>query len=216
MSTPSQPPCIGRINLCIQINSDITLNHDNSHLTSWIILWQNQHNLFLYLPNKLNPIGCLPETIAKILIPFLGAPQTFKHCGPGGAWIKNHQLNPNQTLFVEGVFITDPGEPSSSQKTNLVLIFFTWYPNILFIIKNFRKQDFKIQMPKEYDFHSHSQCQPFTPTTPTSILTPPCIKLCFFCLPKKKLIQLPSGSDLPMINTPLLPHQKTGLAFLWD
>ncbi|MBW0553406.1 hypothetical protein O181_093121 [Austropuccinia psidii MF-1] len=39
----------------------------------------------------------------------------------------------------------------------------------------------------------------------------------------KKLIQLPSGSDLPMmtplqsmINTPLLPHQKTGLIFLWD
>ncbi|MBW0556573.1 hypothetical protein O181_096288 [Austropuccinia psidii MF-1] len=40
---------------------------------------------------------------------------------------------------------------------------------------------------------------------------------------KQKLIQLPSGSDLPMmtpphsiIQTPLLPHQKTGLAFLWD
>ncbi|MBW0576042.1 hypothetical protein O181_115757 [Austropuccinia psidii MF-1] len=40
---------------------------------------------------------------------------------------------------------------------------------------------------------------------------------------KQKLIQLPSGSDLAMmtppqsmINTPLLPHQKTGPAFLWD
>ncbi|MBW0500292.1 hypothetical protein O181_040007 [Austropuccinia psidii MF-1] len=39
----------------------------------------------------------------------------------------------------------------------------------------------------------------------------------------QKLIQLPSGSDHPMmtlphsiIQTPLLPHQKTGLAFLWD
>ncbi|MBW0483683.1 hypothetical protein O181_023398 [Austropuccinia psidii MF-1] len=32
----------------------------------------------------------------------------------------------------------------------------------------------------------------------------------------KKLIQSASGSDLPMIHTPLLPHQKTGLAFLWD
>ncbi|MBW0527133.1 hypothetical protein O181_066848 [Austropuccinia psidii MF-1] len=40
---------------------------------------------------------------------------------------------------------------------------------------------------------------------------------------KQKLIQLPSGSDLPMMTlphsitqTPLLPHQKIGLAFLWD
>ncbi|MBW0499096.1 hypothetical protein O181_038811 [Austropuccinia psidii MF-1] len=40
---------------------------------------------------------------------------------------------------------------------------------------------------------------------------------------KNKLIQLPSGSDLPMmtpphsiIKTPLLSHQKMGLAFLWD
>ncbi|MBW0490789.1 hypothetical protein O181_030504 [Austropuccinia psidii MF-1] len=40
---------------------------------------------------------------------------------------------------------------------------------------------------------------------------------------KKKLIQLPCGSELPMITPPhsiiqtaLLPHQKTGLAFLWD
>ncbi|MBW0530216.1 hypothetical protein O181_069931 [Austropuccinia psidii MF-1] len=121
-----------------------------------------------------------------MLIPFLGAPQTFKHCGPGGAWIKSHQLNPNQTLFVEGVFITDPGEPSLSQKPNLALIFFTWYPNILFIIKNFRKQDFKLQMPKEYDFHSHSQCQPFTPTAPTSISTPPLYQTVFSLSSQKK------------------------------
>ncbi|MBW0504115.1 hypothetical protein O181_043830 [Austropuccinia psidii MF-1] len=40
---------------------------------------------------------------------------------------------------------------------------------------------------------------------------------------KQKLIQLPSDSDLPMmtpphsiIQTPLLPHQKTRPAFLWD
>ncbi|MBW0573553.1 hypothetical protein O181_113268 [Austropuccinia psidii MF-1] len=39
----------------------------------------------------------------------------------------------------------------------------------------------------------------------------------------KKLIKLPSGSNLPMmspphsiIQTPLLPHQKSGLGFLWD
>ncbi|MBW0564703.1 hypothetical protein O181_104418 [Austropuccinia psidii MF-1] len=45
-----------------------------------------------------------------------------------------------------------------------------------------------------------------------------------FSLPSKKnLIQLPSGADLLMITLPhsivqppLLPHQKTGLAFLWD
>ncbi|MBW0521863.1 hypothetical protein O181_061578 [Austropuccinia psidii MF-1] len=29
-------------------------------------------------------------------------------------------------------------------------------------------------------------------------------------------MQPPSGSDLPMIQTPLFPHQKTRLAFLWD
>ncbi|MBW0527083.1 hypothetical protein O181_066798 [Austropuccinia psidii MF-1] len=40
---------------------------------------------------------------------------------------------------------------------------------------------------------------------------------------KQKLIQLPSGSDLPMMTlaqsifqTALLPHKNTGLAFLWD
>ncbi|MBW0587403.1 hypothetical protein O181_127118 [Austropuccinia psidii MF-1] len=223
MSTPSQPLCIGMINLCIQINSDINLNHDISHLPSWIILWHNQHNLFLYLPNQLNPIGSLPEAVAKMLIPFLGAPQPFMHFGPGGAWIENCQSNPIQTLFVEGVFMTDPDEPSSSQKPNLALMFFTWYPNILFIIESFRKQYFKLQIPKEYDSHSHSQCQLFTPTTPTSILTTPLYPSVFSLSSKQKLVQLPSGSDLPMmapphsiINTPLLPHQKTRLDFLLD
>ncbi|MBW0495140.1 hypothetical protein O181_034855 [Austropuccinia psidii MF-1] len=158
-----------------------------------------------------------------MLIPFLGAPQTFMHYGPGGAWIKNCQSNPTQTLFVEGVFITDPDEPSSSQKPNLALMFFTWYPKILFIIESFRKQDFKLQMTKEYDWHSNSQFQLFTPTTPTSILTTPSYPAVFSLSSKQKLIQLPSGSELPMmtlphsiIKTPLLPHQKTGLAFLWD
>ncbi|MBW0468857.1 hypothetical protein O181_008572 [Austropuccinia psidii MF-1] len=161
----------------------------------------------------------LPETLAKTLIPFLGAPQTFMHCSPGGEWIENYQSNPTQTLFIEGVFMTDPDEPSASRKPNLGLMFFTWYPNNLFIIESFRKQDFKLQMPKEYASHSHSQCQLFTPTTPTSILTTPLYPTLFSLSSKQKLIQLPSGSALPMMIPPqsmILPHQKTGLAFLWD
>ncbi|MBW0577976.1 hypothetical protein O181_117691 [Austropuccinia psidii MF-1] len=137
MSTPSQPLCIGMINICIQINSDITLNPDNSHLSSWIIIWHNQHNIFVYLPNHQHAIGSLPGTLSKTLIPFLGAPKPFMHCGPGGAWIENCQSNPTQILFVEGVFMTDANDPSSSQKPNLALMFFTWYPNILFIMESF-------------------------------------------------------------------------------
>ncbi|MBW0555170.1 hypothetical protein O181_094885 [Austropuccinia psidii MF-1] len=52
---------------------------------------------------------------------------------------------------------------------------------------------------------------------------PPSYPALFSLTLKQKLIQLPSGSDLPMmapshsiIQTPLLPHQKTGLAFIWD
>ncbi|MBW0504699.1 hypothetical protein O181_044414 [Austropuccinia psidii MF-1] len=52
---------------------------------------------------------------------------------------------------------------------------------------------------------------------------PPSFPALFSFTSKQKLIQLPSGSDLPMmtpphsiIQTPLLPHQKTRLAFLWD
>ncbi|MBW0517017.1 hypothetical protein O181_056732 [Austropuccinia psidii MF-1] len=52
---------------------------------------------------------------------------------------------------------------------------------------------------------------------------PPSYPAIFSLTSKQKLMQLPSGSDLPMmtlphsiIQTPLLPHQKTGLAFLWD
>ncbi|MBW0478132.1 hypothetical protein O181_017847 [Austropuccinia psidii MF-1] len=220
MPTPSQPLWIGMINICIKINSDITLNTYNSHLASWIILWHNQRNLFLYLLNQLNPICSLPENLAKTLIPFLGGPQTFMHCGPGGAWIENFQSNPTQKLFVEGGFMTDPDEPSPSKKPNLALIFFTWYPNILFIIESFRKQDFKLQMPNKYDCHSHSQYQLFTPTAPTSILTTPLYPAGLSLSSKQKLIQLPSGSELPMmtpphsiINTPLLPHQKNRTSF---
>ncbi|MBW0522840.1 hypothetical protein O181_062555 [Austropuccinia psidii MF-1] len=223
MSTPSQPLCIGMINICIQINSDITLNPENSHLASWIIIWHNQHNIFVYLPNHQRAIGSLPGTLSKTLIPFLGAPKTFMHCGPGGAWIENCQSNPTQILFVEGVFMTDANDPSSSQKPNLALMFFTWYPNILFIMESFQTQDFKLKMPKEYDCNTHSQCQLFTPTFPASNLMPASYPAVSSLLSKKKLIQLPSGSDLPMmtpphaiIQTPLLPHQKTGLAFLWD
>ncbi|MBW0492971.1 hypothetical protein O181_032686 [Austropuccinia psidii MF-1] len=134
MSTPSQPLCSGMINICIQINSDITSKIDNSHLDSWIILWHNQHNIFVYLPNRQNTIGSLPRTHSSTLIPFIGAPQMFMHCGPGGKWIEDFQSNPTQTLFVDGVFMRDPNDPSSSQKPNLALMFFTWYPNILFII----------------------------------------------------------------------------------
>ncbi|MBW0463484.1 hypothetical protein O181_003199 [Austropuccinia psidii MF-1] len=145
------------------------------------------------------------------------------HCGPGGAWIENCQSNPTQTLSIEGVFITDQHDPSSSQKPNIALMFFKWYPNILFIIESFRKQDLNLQMPNEYACHSHSQCQLFNPTTPTSIVTTSSYPAVFSLSSKIKLIQLPSGSDLPMmtpphsiIKTPLLPPQKSGLAFLWD
>ena len=55
--------------------------------------------------------------------------------------------------------MTYQNDPSSSQKPNLVLMLFTWYSNILFIIESFRKQDFNLQMPNEYDYHSHSQSQ---------------------------------------------------------
>ncbi|MBW0557266.1 hypothetical protein O181_096981 [Austropuccinia psidii MF-1] len=145
------------------------------------------------------------------------------HCGPGGAWIENCQSNPTQILFVEGVFMTDANDPSSSQKPNLALMFFTWYPNILFIMESFQTQDFKLKMPKEYDCNTHSQFQLFTPTFPASNSTPASYPAVSSLISKQKLIQLPSGSDLPMmtpphaiIQTPLLPHQKTGLAFLWD
>ncbi|MBW0542804.1 hypothetical protein O181_082519 [Austropuccinia psidii MF-1] len=145
------------------------------------------------------------------------------HGGPGGAWIENFQSNSTKTLFVEGVFMTDPDEPSSSQKPNLVIMFFTQYPNILIIIQSFRKNDFNLQIPKEYDGHSHIQFQLFTPTTTNSISTTPLYPAVFSLSSKQKLVQFPSGSDLPMmtpphsiIKTPLLPHQKNGLAFLWD
>ncbi|MBW0470182.1 hypothetical protein O181_009897 [Austropuccinia psidii MF-1] len=114
MSTPSQPLCIGMINICIQANIDITSKIDNSHLDSWIIVWHDQHNIFVYLLNHQNTIGSLPETLSKMLIPILGAPQTFMHCGPGGEWIENCKSNPTQASFVRGVFMTDPNYPSSS------------------------------------------------------------------------------------------------------
>ncbi|MBW0528345.1 hypothetical protein O181_068060 [Austropuccinia psidii MF-1] len=223
MSTPSQPLCIGMINIHIQIKSDITINPDDSHLASWMILWHNEHNIFVYLPNHQPAIGSLPGTLSKMLIPFLGAPQTFMNSGPGGEWIDNCQSNPTQILFVEGVFMTYANGPSSSQKPNLALMFFTCYPNILFIIESFQKQDFNLEMPKEYDCNTHSQCQVFTSTFPTSSLTPASYAAVLSFTSKQKLIQLPSGSDLPMmtpphsiIQTPLLPHQKNRLAFLWD
>ncbi|MBW0592740.1 hypothetical protein O181_132455 [Austropuccinia psidii MF-1] len=120
------------------------------------------------------------------------------HCGPGGAWIENCQYNPTEILFVEGLFMTDANDPSSSQKPNLALMFFTWYPNILFIMESFRTQDFKLKMPKEYDCNTHSQCQLFTPTFPASNSTPASYPAVSSLIFKQKLIQLPSGSDLPM------------------
>ncbi|MBW0573389.1 hypothetical protein O181_113104 [Austropuccinia psidii MF-1] len=223
MSTPSQPLCIGMINIRIQINRDITSKIHDSHLDSWIILWHNQHNIFVYLPNHQHAICSLPGTLSKALIPFLGAPQTLMHCGPGGAWIENCQSNPTQTLFVEEVFMTDPNDPCSSQKPNLALMFSTSYPNILFIIESFQNQYCKLKMSKEYDCNTHSHCQLFTPTFPASNSMPSSYPSLFSLTSQQKLIQLPKGSDLPMmtppnsiIQTPLLPHQKTRLAFLWD
>ncbi|MBW0471239.1 hypothetical protein O181_010954 [Austropuccinia psidii MF-1] len=158
MSTPSQPLFIGMINICIQTNSYIASKIDNFHLDSWIILCHNQHNIFVYLLKHQNPIGSLAGTLSNMFIPFLGVPQTFMCCGPGGEWIEKFQSNPTQTLFVEGLFRTDQHDPSSSQKPNLALMFFTCYPNILFIIESFCKQDFNIKMPKEYDCNTHGQC----------------------------------------------------------
>ncbi|MBW0528756.1 hypothetical protein O181_068471 [Austropuccinia psidii MF-1] len=78
-------------------------------------------------------------------------------------------------------------------------------------------------MPKEYDCNTHSQCQLFTSTFPTSNSMPPSYPALFSLTSKQKLIQLPSVSDLPMmtpphsiIQTALLPHQKTRLSFIWD
>ncbi|MBW0546809.1 hypothetical protein O181_086524 [Austropuccinia psidii MF-1] len=78
-------------------------------------------------------------------------------------------------------------------------------------------------MPKEYDCNTNSQCQLFTPTFPTSNSMPPSYPVLFSLTSKQKLVELSSGSDLHMITpaqsiiqTALLPHQKTGLAFLWD
>ncbi|MBW0588211.1 hypothetical protein O181_127926 [Austropuccinia psidii MF-1] len=119
--------------------------------------------------------------------------------------------------------MTDANDPSSSQKPNLALMFFTWYPHILFIMESFGTQDFKLKMPKEYDCNTHSQCQLFTTTFPASNSTPASYPAVSSLISKQKLIQLPCGSDLPMmtlrhsiIHIPLLPHQKTRLAFLWD
>ncbi|MBW0470880.1 hypothetical protein O181_010595 [Austropuccinia psidii MF-1] len=112
MSTPSQPLCIGMINILIQMNSDITPKIVNSHLDFCIILWNNEHNIFLYLPNNQHTIGSLTGTLSNMLVPFLAAPQTLMNCGPGGAWIENCQSNPTQKVFVEGVFMTDPNHPS--------------------------------------------------------------------------------------------------------
>ncbi|MBW0536974.1 hypothetical protein O181_076689 [Austropuccinia psidii MF-1] len=98
--------------------------------------------------------------------------------------------------------MTNLNVPSSSQQPNLELMLLTWNPNILFIIKSFRKQDFKLEVSEEYDANSHIQCQPFTTTSPTSSLTPPLYPAVFCLSSKKKLIKLPSGSDLPMMTPP--------------
>ncbi|MBW0525112.1 hypothetical protein O181_064827 [Austropuccinia psidii MF-1] len=120
------------------------------------------------------------------------------HCGPGGEWIENCQSTPTQILFVEGVFMTDANDPSPSQTPSLALMFFTWYPNILFIIESLQTQDCKLKMPKEHDCNTHSQCQLFTPTFPASKLTPASYPSVSSVISKQKLIQLPSGSDLPI------------------
>ncbi|MBW0541674.1 hypothetical protein O181_081389 [Austropuccinia psidii MF-1] len=53
-------------------------------------------------------------------------------------------------------------------------------------------------MPKEYDCNTHSQFQLFTPTFPASNSTPASYPAVSSLISKQKLIQLPSGSDLPM------------------
>ncbi|MBW0505094.1 hypothetical protein O181_044809 [Austropuccinia psidii MF-1] len=68
-------------------------------------------------------------------------------------------------------------------------------------------------MPNEYDCNTHSQCKLVTSATPTSNLTPPSYPAVFSLPSKKKVIQLPVGSDLSMINTSLLPHQKLDYLF---
>ncbi|MBW0525805.1 hypothetical protein O181_065520 [Austropuccinia psidii MF-1] len=108
------------------------------------------------------------------------------HRGSGGAWIENCQSNHTQTLFFEGVFMTYPDDPSSSQKPNLALMFFTWYRKILFIIESFQKQDYKLKIPKEYDCNTHSQCQHFGPTFPPSDLMPPSYPAFFSLTSKQK------------------------------
>ncbi|MBW0483072.1 hypothetical protein O181_022787 [Austropuccinia psidii MF-1] len=125
------------------------------------------------------------------------------HCGPGGAWIEDCQTNPTQTLFVEGVFVTDPNDPCSYQKPNLAFMFIRWYPNILFIIESFQKQDLKLKMPKEYDCNTHSKCQLFTPIFPASSSMSPSYPALFSLTSRQKMIQLPSGSDLPMMTHPI-------------
>ncbi|MBW0482553.1 hypothetical protein O181_022268 [Austropuccinia psidii MF-1] len=156
----------------------------------------------VYLPNHQHTIGSLLKTLSKMLITFLVAPQTFMHCGPGGAWSESFQSNPTQALFVEEVFMTSKYDPSSCQNPNLALMTLTWYPNILLMIESFRKQYYKPKILREYYGNSHSQCQDFTPTSPASKLTAP----------------LPSHDDPTPFHdsNPLLPHQKTRLAFLWD
>ncbi|MBW0528423.1 hypothetical protein O181_068138 [Austropuccinia psidii MF-1] len=78
-------------------------------------------------------------------------------------------------------------------------------------------------MRKEYNCNTNSQFQFFTPIFPASNLTPASYPAASSLTYKQKLIQLPSESDIPMmtpphsmIQTPLLPHQKTRLAFIWD
>ncbi|MBW0461526.1 hypothetical protein O181_001241 [Austropuccinia psidii MF-1] len=145
------------------------------------------------------------------------------HCGPGGPWIENCQSNPTQTLFVEGVLMTNQNDPSSSQQPNLPLMLLTWYPNSLFIIESFREQEFKIKLPTKYDGNSHSQFQPFNPTSSDSNSTPPLYLAVFSLSSKQKIMKLHSRSELPMMTLPhsmikthLLPHQKTIQAFLWE
>ncbi|MBW0472563.1 hypothetical protein O181_012278 [Austropuccinia psidii MF-1] len=57
-------------------------------------------------------------------------------------------------------------------------------------------------MPREYDGNSHTQCQLFTPTSPTSNSAPPSYPDLFSWTSNQKLIQLPSGSDLPTMTPP--------------
>ncbi|MBW0480839.1 hypothetical protein O181_020554 [Austropuccinia psidii MF-1] len=91
-------------------------------------------------------------------------------------------------------------------------MFFTWYPNIIFIIESFRTKDFKLEIPREYYGCSHRKCQSFTAISPASNF----ISSCIVFVIQEKTDKITHWIRPFHDQSPLLPHQKTGLALLWD